>query len=142
MKKGFTLIEVIVTMALISIIVVLTTSIISGNYISILKTGSELDSYYAAQEKLNRAIVNDLRPDGQRERDWLLENDTTVRVVTSNIKKDGKTGYIYNPELTEQVMFYTDTSVNVTEKMNLLMITVTYTDINGTANSIFGYVME
>lgn len=157
MKKGFTLIEVIVTMALISIIVVLTTSIISGNYISILKTGNELDSYYAAQEKLNRAIVNDIKlnDDGTpmlddqgkavRERDWLLKNDPEVKIVTSNTNKvgTGYENYSQNPQLQENVLLYNDSvKGDITENLNLLMITVTYSDINGTSNTIFGYIME
>lgn len=146
MKKGFTLIEIIVTMTLISIIVVLTTSIISGNYISILKTGSELDSYYAAQEKLNTLIVNErvMDDDGNvvRVRDLWAEKDPTVSILTSNPVIAEKEGYYLDTELTKNVIIYNDGVTDITENMNLLMIKVSYTDMDNNENIVFGYVME
>lgn len=74
-EKGFTLIEIIVSIAIIGILLMILLTFMTGSFQLIHRQGDRTDLLYAAQEELEKAIGNpDYRSQDERLR---IENNSS-----------------------------------------------------------------
>ncbi|WP_416197891.1 MAG: hypothetical protein ACFWUA_10025 [Sporanaerobacter sp.] len=80
-KKGFTLIEVILSISIIGILSVVLLSCLPNNYKNIISSGTRTKSVFNAQEKIDKAIKNISVVDGDSQ---LSKQSETINIKFSN----------------------------------------------------------